>query len=179
MTRDYCDEKQVDWINLNLDQGFFSARNTQLAYEAFKLFEKENMEILNKVSNKKRGYDFMEKRGSSIAYFSGAHNLDGMRHSLKAISSHCLSKVVVSFSRRDKKELKYMVKMLGNLVGLENIYLTRFDHFKALAFKEVSALADEMQVDNIVKFKDLKFEDKTLYIGSIYFIGELHFHFDL
>lgn len=131
---------------------------------------------------------FLEHRGESFSFegewiLYGSHNVDGVRNLIQFLRSGTYNfsrppfdAVLVSFSRRDSRDIRAMLKMLKGS-GLGNILVTTFSHPKAI---------DKVTMENLARLEGITFvEDfeshvqnsvpgkRRLVTGSYYFIGKL------
>lgn len=162
----------------------FSRRNQLLARAAFSSLEgnkpKESVEIETLA---------LEHRGEVLNLgrewiFFGSHNPDGLRKLIQFLHSGNYTftrppfdRVIVSFSRRDPRDLKVMVRML-KLSGLGKITLTSFPHPKAASSEVMESLASQEGLDfaqNIESYVHGKNEGPCLVLGSYYFMGHMQF----
>jgi folylpolyglutamate synthase/dihydropteroate synthase len=104
---------------------------------------------------------------------------------LKSSSRANFDYVLVSFSKRDPKDIFTMIKSLTRWVDSEDkLYLTSFDHPKALDLKILEDVRKSNCHNSYVLINDWKkflngFKDQDttptiLVTGSYYFIGEVH-----
>jgi dihydrofolate synthase/folylpolyglutamate synthase len=112
--------------------------------------------------------------------FVGAHNIDGVRKLTHSIKESSFDEVILSFSKRSKKDI------LDGLLHLDSypcvykkIILTSFDHEKA--WMMVEGDRDEVERSERISFVDDWKEywhhhlkgTNILVTGSYYFIGEV------
>ncbi len=160
----------------------FSSRNQLLAHAAFSFLQGEK--IQNNVQLEKKG---LEHRGEVIQrkgewIFFGSHNPDGLRKLILFLHSGNYNftrppfdRVIVSFSRREPRDLKMMAKMLKQS-GLGKIVLTNFTHPKAASSEVMESLASQEGLDfvqNIESYVHGKNEGPCLVLGSYYFMGHM------
>jgi folylpolyglutamate synthase/dihydropteroate synthase len=85
------------------------------------------------------------------------------------------SAILTSFSKRNEKDVKVMLKMLrGSKLG--DVIVTAFDHPKAYPREELRKLALQEGlkfVDDISTHVHGWTHQKTLVVGSYYFLGDL------
>ena len=128
--------------------------------------------------------------------FVGAHNIDGIRKLTKALTGTFFDHVLLSFSKRNKKDILDSLSHLATYPCLyKSISLTFFDHEKAWKKEadmsekgedQVLKLCDALDIKVLSKLKeslDVIFRKKafgkqtegqrTLITGSYYFIGEV------
>ena len=125
--------------------------------------------------------------GTSKITFVGAHNMDGFRKifNSKEIQTHKFDIIISAFSKRFNQEERSMIKIL-TLYQKENkkteIYLSEFDHFKALKFDSdlcsMFVHNDDCSISLLRDWKtfllNLKVKSKRVLVtGSYYFIGEV------
>ena len=161
----------------------FSLRNQFLAYAAFKTLENAPIDAqswlpsLEKLSS--RGEII---KGANDWWLFGSHNVDGMRkliqflHSANYTSGEVpFDAVVTSFSKRNEKDLRVMLKMLGK-AALGKVYVTSFDHPKACpkeALKDLCSQEGLQFVENVSDHIQSWTQQKVLVVGSYYFLGQL------
>lgn len=182
--------KHVELEELKLAKCWdFSTRNQYLARAAFLTLLGVNR---NELSPELKAHPietrFLEHRGEHFSQegewiFYGSHNVDGVRNLIQFLQSGTYNfsrppfdAVLVSFSRRDSRDIRAMLKMLKDS-GLGNILVTTFPHPKAI---------DKVTMENLARLEGIQFvEDFETYIensdpgkrrlvtGSYYFIGKL------
>jgi dihydrofolate synthase / folylpolyglutamate synthase len=161
----------------------FSERNQLLAYAAFCHLTHTPFEPQNFIP---KG-DFLSDRGEKIKnqnswQFYGSHNVDGMRKLIQFLHSanynfkdREFDFVVASFSKRDEKDLRAMLKMLKQ-GRMGKVLLTSFPHPKAYPSKSLEALVRQEGLDFV---EDIEGHvqgwnnQKILVVGSYYFLGHI------
>lgn len=133
----------------------------------------------------------MTFNGKSLI-FIGAHNTDGIRAMVELLkndeSQLRPESLLVSFSKRPDEEIRSMITSLREYFSGESfveavpLYLTYFDHPKAMDKNQLQSL-DEEYKGNLHFVSDWKAfllthsldcpEEKILVCGSYYFIGEI------
>lgn len=113
--------------------------------------------------------------------FIGAHNVDGMRKLIERY--HHLNdrpySFLSSFSKRDRKEVELMLKMLCSL-GRKCV-VTTFLHPKAYQAEELEVLVENLSEVTFKKswkeflkeVNEEKYDSEIIVTGSYYFIGEV------
>lgn len=160
----------------------FSRRNQVLAHAAFCVFEGKNPDLQFQsltMGIEHRG-EVIQANGEWI--FFGPHNPDGLRKLILFLHSGNYNftrppyaRVITSFSRRDRKDLDTMVKMLKHS-GLGKIELTHFPHPKAASKEVMESLASQEGLDfvqSIDSYVHGKNEGPVLVLGSYYFMGHV------
>jgi dihydrofolate synthase/folylpolyglutamate synthase len=155
----------------------FSKRNDLLARVACKILMGENPEESH-VSLAGRGERVFLK---GEWYLTGSHNVDGMRKLIQFLNSQAYTLeeknfdfVIASFSKRDSKDLRVMMKML-KLLRVKKIFVTVFRHPKAAPLDVIEELCREEGlefVQDIYPLLETFKKAKTLVTGSYYFLGE-------
>ena len=108
--------------------------------------------------------------------FVGAHNIDGVRKLTQSLEKSSFDDVILSFSKRDKKDI---LNILEHLVRYPCVYkkltLTTFDHEKAYGWDKGSTWPKEISlVDDWKNYFDRRLSGESVLItGSYYFIGEV------
>ena len=179
--------KSANHVDLNqfikLPGFAFSERNQFLAYAASCHLKNIPFDISNWMANPVG----LPSRGELIRaknhwWLFGSHNLDGMRKLIQFLVSsnyNCKDKVfdavVTSFSRRNEKDIRVMLRMLKGC-RLGEVVVTSFDHPKAFAKKDLERIARQEGlkfVENIAgEIAEWK-NQKVLVAGSYYFLGKL------
>lgn len=191
---DYLKEKTMEYARaigsevlalkdvINLPVYEFSLRNQLLAGAAFCHLMDKNF-VPGEWSS--RG-DFLEHRGETRKgkhewIFFGSHNVDGMRKLIQFLQSGTYNfvrppydLVIVAFSRRNREDMKVMLKMLKR-AGLGKVVVTNFDHPKAALQEEMEALSreegSEFVHDIEVYVQGQNKNQRVLVTGSYYFLG--------
>jgi dihydrofolate synthase/folylpolyglutamate synthase len=118
-------------------------------------------------------------KGKKIT-FVGAHNIDGVRKLTHSIKESSFDEVILSFSKRSKKDILDALLHLDSYPCVyKKIILTTFDHDKAW-------MAAEEDKDEVERLERIFFIDdwkeywhhhlkgtNILVTGSYYFIGEV------
>jgi dihydrofolate synthase/folylpolyglutamate synthase len=120
--------------------------------------------------------------GDNEWWLYGSHNVDGMRKLIQFLQSANYNfqaapfkAVVTSFSKRNEKDLRVMLKMLKR-AGLGEVLVTSFEHTKAYpkeALKDLSSQEGLKFVENISDHVQGWTHQKILVVGSYYFLGQL------
>lgn len=190
-TREICQAVGAKLIDLEEGTRFpswdFSNRNQLLAHAAFCLLKGENRfpEIVEEFSPRE---SFLEHRGEHLSQrgnwvFYGSHNVDGVRNLIQFLQSgnYTFSRppydaVLVSFSRRDPRDLRVMIRMLAG-ASLGRITLAGFPHPKAALPETLKALAAHEGlrfVEDPAQLVQDSFEGhRTLVAGSYYFLAHV------
>lgn len=166
------DEFQKDYQfqikKINTDNLNFQQLNLALAVEALSC-----LNIRTNPEQKTRDY----KIENTVFCPYGSHNLDAVRKLVHYLSQYYYTNsqeyfdlVVLSFSKRDKRELDAMLTLYKTL-GVKVVLLS-FDHFKAIEKNQMKQLAKDNGLE-FVEDKTVIFKYKKVLIsGSNYFIGE-------
>jgi dihydrofolate synthase/folylpolyglutamate synthase len=161
----------------------FSKRNQLLAYAACCHLKGEPFDLDQWVPTSDPLFARGEViRGKNNWFLFGSHNVDGMRKLIQLLLSanYNLSNppyraVVSSFSKRNEKDVRTMLKML-KLSGLGEIIVTAFDHPKAYPREDLEKLALQEGlkfVNDISSYVHGWTHQKILVAGSYYFLGQL------
>jgi folylpolyglutamate synthase/dihydropteroate synthase len=161
----------------------FSKRNQLLAYAASCWLRKESFD-----PGKFHPEDqTLEHRGDRLKnhhdwIFYGSHNVDGMRKLILFLHSenYTFSRipfhaVIAAFSKRDRRDLAVMMKMLKSS-KMGKVYVTSFEHPKAADRALVMDLAQQEGltfVDDPIPQLQLEESGTVLVLGSYYFMGDL------
>jgi dihydrofolate synthase/folylpolyglutamate synthase len=119
--------------------------------------------------------------------FYGSHNVDGVRKLIQFLrpKTYTFTKppfdaVFVSFSRRDARDLRVLLKML-KASGLGQVLVTTFDHPKAASRDELTELA---RLEGMTFADDIESHvlgrtpgQRLLVTGSYYFVGAVRARF--
>jgi len=161
----------------------FSKRNQFLAHAAF--CSLKNIPLNEK--NWLPSSEFLHSRGEIIKknnewWIFGSHNVDGVRKLIQFLHSanynlkdSPFDAVVVSFSKRNEKDIKLMLKML-KCAQLGKVFVTAFMHPKAYPKDSLKDLAHQEGlsfVENISDHVQGWTHQKVLVVGSYYLLGEL------
>lgn len=121
-------------------------------------------------------------KGRNEWHFYGSHNVDGMRKLIQFLHSanynfkdHSFDYVVASFSKRDEKDVRAMLRMLKT-GRIGKVWITNFPHPKAYPSKSLETLARQEGLDFVESVKDHVHRwnnQKILVVGSYYFLGHL------
>lgn len=183
-TKEIVDERNALWDDLprNLNASDFSSINQSLAYAAFQKLQLGSLplEILNQFHYANR---FEYHLGQADFYLVGSHNPDGLRKLVQFLDRHHYNKydvVLLSFSKRDEKDLVTMAKAASCLS--HNIWISTFAHNKAVEFERLKLLLNNQVKGrlNFVTDQDQALSQlsqtpqKVLVTGSYYFIGEVY-----
>jgi len=167
----------------------FSSRNQFLARTAYLLLSGVPPKDLSReLSRHPVETRFLEHRGEYFTsqgewIFYGSHNVDGVRNLIQFLQSGTYNfsrppfdAVLVSFSRRDGRDIRAMLKMLKGS-GLGNILVTTFSHPKAIAeetMENLAGLEGIKFVHDIESYiKNSAAAQRTLVTGSYYFMGHI------
>jgi dihydrofolate synthase/folylpolyglutamate synthase len=161
----------------------FSKRNQLLAYAAFCHLEGMTFDLDKWVPTLDPLFSRGEViRGKNDWFLFGSHNVDGMRKliQLSVSANYNLSNppyraVVSSFSKRNEKDVRTMLKMLKQS-GLGEIIVTAFDHPKAYPREDLEKLVllEGLKfVNDISLYVQGWTHQKILVVGSYYFLGQL------
>lgn len=180
--------KLIDLEELKLSESWeFSTRNQYLARAAFILLTGGGKDLKVELCQRPVETRFLEHRGEHFSergewIFYGSHNVDGVRNLIQFLQSGTYNfsrppfdAVLVSFSRRDGRDIRAMLKMLKGS-GIGKILATTFPHPKAIAKEAMKNLAE---LEGITFVEDpgsyiQNAEDKrTLVTGSYYFMGHI------
>lgn len=161
----------------------FSKRNQFLAYAAFCALR--GIELSSDLWHpKKENLAFRGEvvKGKNQWHLFGSHNIDGVRKLIQFLKSKTynhseplFSVIVVSFSKRDEKDVRVMLKILKSS-GLGEVIVTGFDHSKAYPKKELEILALQEGlrfVGDISTHVQGWTHQKILVVGSYYFMSKL------
>lgn len=161
----------------------FSKRNQFLAHAAF-------CELTNTPLDEKNWRPSelnLPSRGEIIKksnewWIFGSHNVDGVRKLIQFLHSanynlkdSPFDAVVASFSKRNEKDVKTMMKMLKQ-AQLGKVFVTAFTHPKAYPRDSLQELAHQEGlsfVENISDHVQGWTHQKVLVLGSYYLLGEL------
>jgi dihydrofolate synthase/folylpolyglutamate synthase len=161
----------------------FSKRNQFLAHAAF--CELTNTPLDEK--NWRPSEQKLSSRGEIIKksnewWIFGSHNVDGVRKLIQFLHSanynlkdSPFDAVVASFSKRNEKDIKIMLKMLKH-AQLGKVFVTAFTHPKAYPRDSLQELAHQEGlsfVENITDHVQGWTHQKVLVLGSYYLLGEL------
>lgn len=162
----------------------FSRRNQTLAHAASLVLEGKSLsELKNFVSREEN----LEHRGEHWKHqgdwiFYGSHNVDGVRNLIQFLGSAHYNfprppydAVLVSFSRRDVRDIRVMLSMLKRS-GLGNILVTTFPHPKAATQETLESLAAHEGisfVQDLEEYIQHSAGTKVLVAGSYYFLGHI------
>lgn len=112
----------------------------------------------------------------------GSHNVDGMRKLIQFLQSanynfeaSPFKAVVTSFSKRNEKDLRVMLKMLKS-ANLGEVLVTSFEHTKAYpkeALRDLCSQEGLKFVEDISDHVQGWTHQKILVVGSYYFLGQL------
>ncbi|MBG08389.1 MAG: hypothetical protein CME68_06495 [Halobacteriovoraceae bacterium] len=218
-TQNFCSEKEVPHHDL-FNMGYLKKsddyvfRNKVMAYflkEVFCLgekkavFEKLSPDAVRKEVCKDLFSGFTGGKGrfeqwslgqDNDVLFVGAHNIDGIRKLTEALTGAFFDHVLLSFSKRNKKDILDSLSHLATYPCLyKSISLTFFDHEKAWNKEAQVSGEGEDQILKLCDSLDIKvlsnwqeslngiFQKKafgkktegkrTLVTGSYYFIGEV------
>ena len=143
----------------------YQKQNYNLAIEALKYLGFEKQELIKVISNTKT-LDFRFQKVKNNVYLDGSHNVHGIKGLLNSLEKK--QKHVFVFS--SLKEKNYLT-MINELKKFGEVYLTNFQINDKHSFnaKKISEITKTKFLKNI---KDLKFDDKKIYIycGSFYFL---------
>ena len=161
----------------------FSYRNELLSRAAFSHLMGE--EFSN--SHRENSLIPLEHRGESIIkqhewIFFGSHNVDGVRKLIQFLHSATYNfsrppydHVIVAFSRRNLRDLRFMIRMLVK-AGIGKVMVTTFDHPKAMSAQDVEFISHEEGSEFVsdIKFflQELPKNQRVLVTGSYYFMGQ-------
>jgi dihydrofolate synthase/folylpolyglutamate synthase len=156
----------------------FSLRNDALARAAYKFLREENAPSVK--------FEFLEhrgevKKGRAEWIFFGSHNVDGLRKLIQFLHSgtYTFSRpsydlVIVAFSRRNREDLRVMLRML-NRSQLGKVVVTTFSHPKAQDAEAMKALSieegSEFVQDIEAYVQGQNGLQRVLVTGSYYFLG--------
>jgi dihydrofolate synthase/folylpolyglutamate synthase len=161
----------------------FSLRNQFLAYAA--CCHLKNMPF--RPRNWQPSEEKLFARGEIVQgvnewWLYGSHNVDGVRKLIQFLHSANYNfqaapfkAVVTSFSKRNEKDLRVMLKMLKR-AGLGEVLVTSFEHTKAYpkeALRDLSSQEGLKFVENIADHVQGWTHQKILVVGSYYFLGQL------
>lgn len=161
----------------------FSLRNQLLAYAACCHLKK----VPFRPKNWQPSEEKLFARGEIVSrdnewWLYGSHNVDGMRKLIQFLHSANYNfqaapfkAVVTSFSKRNEKDLRVMLKMLKR-AGLGEVLVTSFEHTKAYPKEALRDLASQEGlkfVENISSHVQGWTHQKILVVGSYYFLGQL------
>lgn len=161
----------------------FSLRNQFLAYAACCHLKK----LPFRPGNWHPSEEKLFARGEIVSgvnewWLYGSHNVDGVRKLIQFLHSANYNfqaapfkAVVTSFSKRNEKDLRVMLKMLKR-AGLGEVLVTSFEHTKAYpkeALKDLCSQEGLKFVENISDHVQGWTHQKILVVGSYYFLGQL------
>ncbi len=195
-TRDYFYQRQfsaANWTNLTGGKSY-KMKNWEVATTLYKKIDAsaQNFPSLNAIESKQNLFRLNKLTELNFEYhFVGAHNIDGARAMRDEISEkgELFSYALISFSQRKEEEARAMLKIVGEIPHLRKIYLTSFDHFKAMAkdhMKHLSKLKLSIPIEYVDNFELVinrlneqqnEKHSKILVAGSYYFIGLVELHF--
>jgi dihydrofolate synthase / folylpolyglutamate synthase len=184
-------ERGASWMDLSevseLSGYAFSQRNQLLAYGGFchltnRPFHPQEC-VYSPVPLLHRGEVLKER---NEWHFYGAHNVDGMRKLIQFLQSgtytlgnSCRAQlfdyVVVSFSRRDERDVVSMLAIL-KWAKVGRVIVTSFFHPKAYPPASLEELARQQGLDFVASVDtvvDRWSNQKILVAGSYYFLGSL------
>lgn len=194
LVREHCEQEEVQWQDLFAQKKLhasvpYSVRNRRLALHLASHLEvgisacEKHLKALP-MSFKGRS-EKVTIRGQRFI-FVGAHNLDGLRKLLDAWEEEKEGDVwgLLAFSKRDHKDVRGMLQALANSVFRGRLWLSHFQHPKALKKEELLhllSLEKESGVNYTLDWKELiaceKYLSSTFLVaGSYYFIGEVQRH---
>lgn len=173
----YCLKNNIPLIQLRNEDKSYWERNeslgdlllTHLGVER----KEENIEI-------DRGPGRFQKLTRNGVHYTllGAHNLDGMRSAVTFLidSNQRFDAVILGLSKRDRKSLKYMIEAWEKSPCLyKKIFLTTFDHHRALQEEDALFLIDGMKNVKLLSYIEAKSlfttGEKVLICGSNYFFA--------
>ena len=120
--------------------------------------------------------------GENEWWLFGSHNVDGVRKLIQFLHSanynlkdSPFAAVVTSFSKRNEKDLRIMLKMLKR-ANLGKVFVTAFNHPKACPRDVLEKLTSDEGltfVENIADHVQGWTHQKILVLGSYYLLGEL------
>ena len=218
-THSFCSKKDVPHYDL-FKMGYLKKsdhyvfRNKVMAYllkETFCLSEKQEVfeslppDVVRKNVNSDLYSDFTGGKGRFERWeigtghevlFVGAHNIDGIRKLTGALKEAFFDHVLLSFSKRNKKDILDSLSHLATYPCLyKSIALTFFDHEKAWGKEaekndkgddQILKLCDSLGIQVLLDWQEWlnsRFQKKvsgkqtegqrTLITGSYYFIGEV------
>lgn len=181
-------QKGVDYLDLeticHIKNYEFSLRNQLLAYAAFcNLTGREFAVGKWNPSSQSLGFRGGIVKGRNEWCLYGSHNPDGMRKLIQFLHSANYNfkdtpfdVVLTSFSKRNEKDLRVMLKMLKR-ARLGKVVVTCFKHPKACPPKAMEMLAREEGLEFVEDISDHVqgwTHQKILVAGSYYFLGELY-----
>jgi dihydrofolate synthase/folylpolyglutamate synthase len=161
----------------------FSKRNQFLAHAAFCYLTGAPL----KPEEWQSSSEFLPFRGEIIQgknewVLFGSHNVDGVRKLIQFLHSanynskdYPFNAVVTSFSKRNEKDIKIMLKMLKH-AHLGKVFVTAFKHPKACPRDVLEKLTSDEGltfVENISDHVQGWTHQKVLVLGSYYLLGEL------
>lgn len=183
----FCLQFNIPWISLakNQDCSYFEEnKNMSLALANY-FFPNEKFDT-GKLPNFKGRFETITK-GQTTFTFNGAHNTDGVRKLSSMLAEQNgqdkFDEIWVSFSKRDVKEIKYMLKIL--LQAQKNkskIILTTYSHPKAMDKTCIKIIFDKLIQESIGTLEFVENweisivkgnNQRVLVCGSYYFIGEV------
>ena len=161
----------------------FSLRNQFLAYAASCHLKSVPFRPKNWVPSEEKLF----ARGEIVSsvnewHLYGSHNVDGVRKLIQFLHSANYNfgtapfkAVVTSFSKRNEKDLRVMLKMLKS-ANLGEVLVTSFRHTKAYpkdALRDLCSQEGLKFVENISDHVQGWTHQKILVVGSYYFLGQL------
>lgn len=161
----------------------FSLRNQFLAYAAFCTLKNIPIDAKTWIpSSEKLAFRGEIIKGANDWWLFGSHNVDGMRKLIQFLSSANYTSgevpfnaVVTSFSKRNEKDLRVMLRILGKS-AFGQVWVTSFDHPKAYpkeALKDLCSQEGLQFVENVSDLIHSWTQQKVLVVGSYYFLGQL------
>ncbi|MFN8370819.1 MAG: hypothetical protein U0T83_09385 [Bacteriovoracaceae bacterium] len=181
------------WTNLEIKESY-KVKNYELAVTLYRKIDASAQKFLELSEIETNQYLYRMNRftqNKQEYHFVGAHNIDGVRAMLAEIkaTNRPFTYALISFSQRSEAEAQAMLKMVGEIPYLRKIYLTSFDHFKAMAKDQMKCLSKLKlsipieYVDNfelvIEELHELQKDEHfhILVAGSYYFLGMVELHF--
>lgn len=179
--KNYCKQLGAHLEFIIGNAGDFSSGNRRLALAGFRLLTGSDakQEKLNTFHYRAR---YSVQFGYAQIELYGSHNPDGLRKLVGYLKSQHYNNydvVLLSFSKRDERDLVAMVKIASGL-GKE-VWLSSFSHYKAVELQKLHDILNEEtkgRINFVSDYKELlqsktEFPQKILVTGSYYFIGDV------
>lgn len=181
LTENYAQEHSIEWTDLVKSgkiskQDDFSMRNKILATQ---LFESATGEKSAKdLENVNLAMRARLEQDNQVFDLYPTHNLDGFRklfHFLEGKQYNNYDYLLISFSKREWKDLLGICSLVSQKFPCEKIKLVAFHHLKSLEDSQLRKLASDYKFDivQLEKISDVfEASTKVLVTGSNYFLGE-------
>lgn len=183
LTKSYCHNKSIKWIDLfenntQVKELNYSLRNQLLATKVYEYIF--NCKVSESMWQGYRTSTVLTWSKNGVHFYGlGSHNPDGLRKLVQFLSQQTYNKVdtlIFSFSRRSTQDLECMFKIVDSMC-IASKKLVSFNHPKAMnkdvlknmamAYSRVEFVDDEQDI-----FQELKPGSNVVVCGSYYFLGE-------